>query len=46
VTPLRVAQQLSGHADIRTTQKHYLQVQTQQIDAARLAIEVSLKCVN
>ncbi|MBI1826020.1 MAG: tyrosine-type recombinase/integrase [Planctomycetes bacterium] len=26
VTPLHVVQQLAGHADIRTTQKHYLQV--------------------
>ncbi len=43
-TPLHVVQQLAGHADIRTTQKHYLQVQQEQIEAARRAVEETLKC--
>ncbi len=43
VTPLHVVQQLAGHADIRTTQKHYLQVQPELIDAARHAVEEVLK---
>ncbi len=43
VTPLHVVQQLAGHADIRTTQKHYLQVQPELIDAARRAVEELLK---
>lgn len=42
-TPLHVVQQLAGHADIRTTQKHYLQVQPELIDAARRAIEEVLQ---
>ena len=40
--PLHVVQELAGHADIRTTRKHYLQVQ-EAVDAARLAIEEVLK---
>lgn len=43
-TPLHVVQQLAGHADIRTTQKHYLQVRPELIDAARRAVEELLKC--
>ncbi len=43
-TPLHVVQQLAGHADIRTTQKHYLQVQPELVDAARRAVEEMLKC--
>lgn len=43
-TPLHVVQQLAGHADIRTTQRHYLQVQPEMIDAARQAVEEMLKC--
>ena len=37
--PLHVVQELAGHADIRTTRKHYLQVRDEQIDSARRAIE-------
>lgn len=43
-TPLHVVQQLAGHSDIRTTQKHYLQVQPEMVDAARRAVEEMLKC--
>jgi len=43
-TPLHVVQQLAGHADIRTTQRHYLQVQPKMIDTAREAVEEMLKC--
>ena len=32
-----------AYADIRTTQKHYLQVQPELIDAARRAVEEVLK---
>jgi site-specific recombinase XerD len=39
-----VVQQLAGHADIRTTQKHYLQVQPELLDEARRAVERSLAC--
>ena len=37
--PLHVVQELAGHADIRTTRKHYLKVRDEQIDAARRALE-------
>jgi len=37
--PLHVVQELAGHADIRTTRKHYLQVRNEQIDSARCALE-------
>ncbi len=37
--PLHVVQELAGHADIRTTRKHYLQIRDEQIDAARCALE-------
>ena len=37
--PLHVVQELAGHADIRTTRKHYLQVRDEQIDSARRALE-------
>lgn len=37
--PLHVAQELAGHADIRTTRKHYVEVRDEQIDLARCALE-------
>ena len=37
--PLHVVQELAGHADIRTTRKHYLKVRDEQIDSARRAFE-------
>jgi len=37
--PLHVVQELAGHADIRTTRKHYLKVRDEQIDSARRALE-------
>jgi len=37
--PLHVVQELAGHADIRTTRKHYLKVREEQIDTARRALE-------
>jgi len=37
--PLHVVQELAGHADIRTTRKHYLKVRDEQIDLARRALE-------
>lgn len=37
--PLHVVQELAGHADIRTTRKHYLQVRPELIDAARKALD-------
>ena len=37
--PLGVVQELAGHADIRTTRKHYLKVRDEQIDSARRALE-------
>ncbi len=37
--PLHVVQELAGHADIRTTRKHYLQVQQEQVEAARVAVD-------
>ena len=37
--PLHVVQELAGHADIRTTRKHYLKVREAQIDSARRALE-------
>ena len=37
--PLHVVQELAGHADIRTTRKHYLQVRAEQVDAARRALD-------
>jgi integrase len=37
--PLHVVQELAGHADIRTTRKHYLQVRPELIDAARKAVD-------
>lgn len=42
--PLHVVQELAGHADIRTTRKHYLQVQKEAVMAARRAVEEVLKC--
>lgn len=36
--PLHVVQELAGHADIRTTRKHYLQVRAEQVNAARRAL--------
>jgi integrase len=39
VVPLHVVQELAGHADIRTTRKHYLKVRDEQIDSARRALE-------
>lgn len=41
--PLHVVQELAGHADIRTTRKHYLQVRQEMVDAARKAVEEVLK---
>lgn len=41
--PLHVVQELAGHADIRTTRKHYLQVRQEAVDAARRAVEEVLK---
>lgn len=37
--PLHVVQELAGHADIRTTRKHYFKVRAEQIDSARRALE-------
>ncbi len=37
--PLHVVQELAGHADIRTTRKHYVKVRDEQIDLARHALE-------
>ena len=37
--PLHVVQELAGHADIRTTRKHYLIVRNEQIDVARRALD-------
>ena len=37
--PLHVVQEMAGHADIRTTRKHYLKVREEQIDSARRALE-------
>jgi integrase len=37
--PLHIVQELAGHADIRTTRKHYLQVRDEQIDSARRALD-------
>lgn len=34
-TPIHVAQKLAGHADIQTTQKFYLSVQEEDLQAAR-----------
>jgi integrase len=39
VVPLHVVQELAGHADIRTTRKHYVKVRDEQIDLARRALE-------
>ncbi len=36
--PLHVVQELAGHADIRTTRKHYLKVHDEQIESARRAL--------
>lgn len=41
--PLHVVQELAGHSDIRTTRKHYLQVRQEQVDAARQAVERTMK---
>jgi len=41
--PLHVVQQLAGHADIRTTRKHYVKVRDEQIDSARRALEEVLQ---
>jgi integrase len=37
--PLHVVQELAGHADIRTTRRHYLKVRDEQIVSARRALE-------
>jgi integrase len=37
--PLHVVQELAGHADIRTTRKHYVKVRDEQIDLVRHALE-------
>jgi integrase/recombinase XerD len=37
--PLHVVQELAGHADIRTTRRHYLQVRPEQLEAARRAVD-------
>ena len=37
--PLHVVQELAGHADIRTTRKHYIKVRDEQIESARRALE-------
>ncbi len=39
VIPLHVVQELAGHADIRTTRRHYVKVRDEQIDSARCALE-------
>ena len=41
--PLHVVQELAGHADIRTTRKHYLKVRDEQIDSARRALEEMMR---
>jgi len=37
--PLHVVQELAGHADIRTTRKHYLKVREEHVETARRALE-------
>ena len=37
--PLHVVQELAGHADIRTTRKHYVKLRDEQIDVARRALD-------
>ncbi len=37
--PLHIVQELAGHADIRTTRRHYVQVHDEEIDSARRALE-------
>jgi len=39
MVPLHVVQELAGHADIRTTRKHYVKVRDEQLDLARHALE-------
>jgi len=41
--PLHVVQELAGHADIRTTRKHYLKVRDEQINSARRALEEMMR---
>ena len=41
--PLHVVQELAGHADIRTTRKHYLKMRDEQIDSARRALEEMMR---
>lgn len=41
--PLHVVQELAGHADIRTTRKHYLKVREEQIGSARRALEEMMR---
>lgn len=41
--PLHVVQELAGHADIRTTRKHYVKMPNEQIDAARRALDEVLQ---
>jgi integrase len=41
--PLHVVQELAGHADIRTTRRHYVKVHDEQIDLARYALEEMMR---
>ena len=41
--PLHFVQELAGHADIRTSRKHYLKVRDEQVDSARSALEEMLR---
>ena len=41
--PMHIVQELAGHANIRTTRKHYLQVRDAQIDSARRALEAVMR---
>jgi integrase len=41
--PMHIVQELAGHADIRTTRKHYVQVRDEQIDSARRVLEAVMR---
>ena len=41
--PLHVVQELAGHADIRTTRRHYLKVREEHVDSARRALEEMMR---
>jgi len=41
--PAHVVQELTGHSDIRTTRRYYVQVEPEPTTAAREAVEVVLE---